>query len=140
MKDQFPEVHSMLNRIGYVVLGLVALSIAGCGVRPVKGGTHGMLRIDGEVIGDIQITVHRMDESLIEPIGIGTTNNDGEFELLQPGAQGALWLTPGEYRFTLESIGPPIQFPKDFTKAETTFVKGDVDCRRSRTQPRRDYC
>jgi hypothetical protein len=34
-----------------------------------------------------------------------------------------LWLPPGEYRITLESIGPPIQIPKAYTLAESTPLK-----------------
>jgi hypothetical protein len=41
-----------------------------------------------------------------EPIGFGITRDGGSFELYQTNARGALELTPGEYSFTLESVGP----------------------------------
>jgi hypothetical protein len=45
---------------------------------------------------------------------------DGAFELVANGAQGPLWLSPGEYRCTLESAGAPVQFPMEYAQADTT--------------------
>lgn len=105
------------------VLSLTTLIVSGCGSSSATGGTRGTLRIDGLVLSEIQLTVHRMDGNSTEPIGFGLTMADGTFELLQPGAVGPLWLAPGEYRITLESIGPPIAIPREYTLAETTPLK-----------------
>lgn len=59
----------------------------------------------------------------MRPIGFGVTDAAGGFELVTNGARGALWLIPGEYRFTLESAGAPVQFANDYARAETTPLR-----------------
>jgi hypothetical protein len=56
-------------------------------------------------------------------VGFGTTDNAGHFELLTPDGQAALYLEPGNYTFTLESVGPPVQFPEEYLQPETTPLK-----------------
>ena len=119
----------MMTRIcaGNVATGLaLALIIAastGCGVQPVAGGTKGVLRAGTAALGDIQLIVYQMDSGVWRQVGFGITGPDGEFELLTPGAKGALWLTPGEYRCTVESVGAPVQIPKAYSQTETTPLK-----------------
>ena len=101
-----------------IVLFLIVLmaSMVGCGgARPVTGGTEGRLRVGSDRLSEIQVTV--------KPIGFGIPGSDGVFRLVTNGATGALRLTPGEYRCTLESIGAPVVIPSEFAQAETTPLK-----------------
>lgn len=112
---------------------LFAMALAGCdGVKPVTGGTKGTLRCGGELLGETQVNVYRLEGTSLQLAGFGVTNLDGSFELVTNGAKGALRLTPGEYRFTLESAGAPFQFSHEYTQADSTPLKvswsaGDVD-------------
>ena len=119
----------------------LALSIAttavlpGCNrVHPVAGGTRGMLHLGSELTSDIQVTVHQVEGSGTRPVGFAVTSLDGSFELVLNGARGPLWLSPGEYRFTLESAGSPVQLPHEFAGPDTTPLSvvwsaddGDLD-------------
>ena len=110
------------NSSAFVVALMIVL--LGCGgVKPVTGGTSGTLHVGRELLSDIQVTIHRVEGSSTEPIGFGVTGFDGSFELMTNGAQGPLWLTPGKYRFTLESSGAPVEFPKQYRQAATTPLK-----------------
>jgi hypothetical protein len=105
------------------VLAIILAALPGCGVKPVAGGTTGTLRIGGELLSDIQVTVHEVEGNSAHPVGFGVTDLEGSFELVTNGAHGALWLSPGEYRCTLESAGAPVQFPKEYFNADTTPLK-----------------
>jgi hypothetical protein len=106
-----------------LALALIVIALPGCGVKPVAGGTKGTLRAGAEMLRDIQLTVHQRDSDAWRQVGFGITGPDGEFELVTPGAKGALWLTPGEYRCTLESVGAPVRIPKEYSQAGTTPLK-----------------
>lgn len=99
---------------------LLVLWPAGCGPRPVAGGTQGILRWGEEPLADIQLTVHRVQGGVPTTTGFGVTGFDGKFALFTNGAQGPLKLEPGEYRFTLESVGSPLVIPPAWTKPEST--------------------
>jgi hypothetical protein len=102
----------------------MASTLAGCGgVKPVTGGTIGTLRIGGELLSEIQVTVHEVEGTSMQAVGFGVTDRDGLFELVTNGAHGPLILPPGEYRFTLESAGAPVQIPKEYTQPDTTPLK-----------------
>jgi hypothetical protein len=97
---------------------------AGCaGAQPTNGGTEGVLHAGNNKLSEIQITVHQMKSGSSMPIGFGVPSPDGSFRLVTNGAAGPLYLSPGEYRFTLESIGAPIVIPKAYAKPETTPLK-----------------
>ena len=113
----------MLSKFSLATCFLFGLLLAGCGPRPVTGGTTGTLRAGGELLGEIQVNVHKLEGSTLKLIGFGVTREDGTFQLVQPGAAGNLWLNPGEYRFTVESVGAPYAFPDEYTKPETTPLK-----------------
>ncbi len=104
------------------VFVLLMTLLHGCGgARHVAGGTQGTLHAGSVLLGDIQVTVHRVTSTTSEVVGMGITRTDGHFELVLPGAKGPLHLTPGEYRITVESVGPvPLRFTKDYASAEKT--------------------
>lgn len=88
----------------------------------VPGGTRGVLRRASIGLREVQINVHRMGES--QPIGFGVSTEGGAFELYQTGARGPLHLMPGDYYFTLESVGPePIQLPHETNDPQHTPLR-----------------
>jgi len=107
------------------VFCLLTTALIGCGgPRHVTGGTTGTLHAGSMQLGDIQVTVHRVAGATTEVVGMGITRSDGRFELVQPGAMGPLHLASGEYRVTVESVGPvPLRFPKEFGSAEHTPLR-----------------
>lgn len=107
------------------VLVLVTTLLIGCGgARHVAGGTPGTLHAGSMLLGDIQVTVHRVTGPTSEVVGMGITRADGRFELVQPGAKGPLHLAPGEYRMTVESVGPVLlRFPMEYRSAEKTPLR-----------------
>ena len=107
-------------------IALIAVSLhclVGCGSAtvPALGGTSGSLRFGAAVTSDIVVTVHQQNGGEFSVIGFGTTIQDGSFVLYKPGATEPLWLVPGEYAFTLESIGPPVQL-RHFAKMRAMVV------------------
>ena len=114
----------MVSRISCSVIMLSLAALAGCGgAKPASGGTTGTLRIGGDLLSDIQVTVYRVEGSSTRHVGFGVTDAEGTFELMTKGARGELWLTPGEYRFTLESAGAPVQIPDKYSQPDTTPLK-----------------
>lgn len=109
-----------LRCLGLTLLAATLLSATGCGgPQPVAGGTRGLLHHGNTALGDIQIVLYPADNSAA--VGFGVTNPDGWFELRQPGATGPLWLEPGDYRATLESVGStPLRLPTPYLTPETT--------------------
>ncbi|MFO0999898.1 MAG: hypothetical protein U0936_06160 [Planctomycetaceae bacterium] len=107
-----------------VFLLTVSLTI-GCSdaPAPATGGTPGTLTFGDGVTSDINITVHRSSAGSFQPIGFGLTDLEGKFILYQTGAAGPLWLEPGDYVFTLESVGPSIAFPKEYLNPQSTPLK-----------------
>jgi hypothetical protein len=112
------------NSILRVFLFTVSM-LAGCSdvPAPVTGGTPGTLTFGDGVTSDINITVHRNSAGSFQSIGFGLTDVEGKFILYQTGAAGPLWLDPGDYVFTLESVGPSIAFPKEYLNPQTTPLK-----------------
>ena len=102
-----------------LVIG-VLVSGNGCGPQPVVGGTKGSLTGGNAPVSELQLTVHAQENGVWKPIGFAISTTDGTFELVTPGAQGPLELSPGEYRCTLESAGVPLVIPKPYLRPETT--------------------
>lgn len=107
---------------------LTAISLhclVGCGSAtvPAEGGTTGSLKFGPEVTSDIVVTVHQQNGGQFSAIGFGTTIQDGSFILYKTGATEPLWLEPGDYVFTLESIGPLVQFPDEYLEPKATPLK-----------------
>ncbi len=110
----------MMSRHTAFVLSLTLPMICGCGAKSVPGGTKGVLLVGGSPMSELQINVYAITNGMPQAIGFGVTAEDGSFLLYQTGASSGLWLTPGEYRFTLESVGAPTVIPNEFTSAATT--------------------
>jgi uncharacterized iron-regulated membrane protein len=99
---------------------LLAVGLCGCGPSPVAGGTKGTLRAGGDLLSEVQITIHHREGVAWQPLGFAVTASDGTFELVTNRAEGPLRLAPGEYRCTLESVGAPVRVPKEYSQPETT--------------------
>lgn len=101
---------SPMNRIeiwpivGSLFLGL--LTVGCCRPRPTAGGTQGVIHCGGRALDSVQVRIHRREGAELHEIGFGVSGADGRFQLVLESARGPLWLEPGEYTFTLESIGP----------------------------------
>lgn len=105
------------------IIGLCLLSVTwvGCGPRPVPGGTVGVVRAGADSLSDIHV---QLFDAAAQPVGSGVSDPEGMFALRQPEAKGPLWLAPGEYRVTVESVGPtPLLFPPAYSRFETTPLK-----------------
>lgn len=114
----------LLPIAAFVIAAIVLVtSLPGCGPQPVQGGTAGHLRTAGKPLSDVQLTVFQSEGSAFKPLGFGLTTTDGSFQLFQNQARGPLVLTAGDYRFTLESAGAPINIPKQYAKPETTPLR-----------------
>lgn len=108
---------------GSLVLLVIGL-IAGCDrVRPVTGGTPGVLHIPEQVASDLQLNVFREDGGAWQEIGFGTTRDGGRFELLLPKGAGPLRLEPGKYRFTVETAGSELVLPDECAQIATTPLR-----------------
>jgi hypothetical protein len=94
----------MRNYIAFVILCL--LFQAGCSQSPalVEGGTAGSLLAGETPVPDVEVKIYAAGDST--PLGFGATNHEGKFRLVSPKGEGPLWLSPGDYVFTLESLGP----------------------------------
>lgn len=103
----------------WLILIIVCKLFAGCGPKPVPGGTEGVVHVGATTLPDILVRVFPADSA--DAVGFGITESDGAFELRKPNATGPLWLPPGEYRATIESVGPTrLVFPADYARPETT--------------------
>jgi len=99
-----------------------ALLFTGCRgrVRAVSGGTPGVLDCGGQYLGDIQLSLYQLKGASFLSVGFAVTRPDGTFELHTNAAAGPLWLLPGKYRCTLESVGAPVQFSQPYHAPHTT--------------------
>lgn len=94
----------MRNCTAFFILCL--LFQVGCGQNPglVEGGTAGSLVAGETPVPDVEVKFYALGSST--PMGFGATNHEGKFRLVLPKGEGPLWLSPGDYVFTLESLGP----------------------------------
>src|SRR5262245_38591520 len=105
------------------IASVALLLLIGCGVRPITGGTTGLLRAGGEALSDIQVTVHQGAGGFALELGHAVTTFDGTFAFVTKGAQGPLYLEPGEYCCTLQSAGAPLAIPPEYAQIESTPLK-----------------
>ncbi len=94
-------------------------AMAGCGPQPIAGGTSGQFCVNGEFLGDVELSLYPADSSETRA-GFGVTTDDGWFQLVQEGANGRLLLPAGRFRVTVNSAGTEWPIPADYTKPETT--------------------
>ncbi len=126
-----PRNHAIPARLATATLLMTALLTSGCGGETsVQGGTRGVVLVGGTALPEIQVTIHKGTGADAFPIGFGITRDDGQIELLATEATGPLWLPSGEYGCTVESIGPPLEFPRDYrdpakTPLKITWTEGD---------------
>lgn len=108
-----------------VVLLCLLCCLSGCGSTPSvsREGSNGLLTFGAQTLGDICVVVHRKEGTGFQQQGFGTTDRAGFFHLLRDGGQEPLVLEPGDYSFTLESVGPQIVFPAPYLKPETSPLK-----------------
>lgn len=110
------NVHNKL-----ILIGILIGCLFGCSSPAVsKEGSPGTLWFGGQTLSDICLVVYRREGSLFVQAGFGTTDHAGYFHLLTVDGQTPLILEPGDYSFTLESLGPQIVFPDIYLKPETT--------------------
>lgn len=108
-----------------ILVGVLLGCIAGCQQQSaeITGGTPGTLRFGNQTIGDLVVVLHRGTGTTFEQVGFGRTNSAGEFQLVVQGKEEPLKLPPGDYVVTLESLGPPIPFPKEYVMADKAALK-----------------
>ncbi len=123
MHIQLPKRRPMQSKLSAIALVASLIALAGCGPRPISGGTQGTLCAEDGALGEVQLTVYEAEGDGWRTIGFADTNADGTFELVTVGAKERLVLSPGEYRCTLESVGAPIVFPPQYAAAETTPLR-----------------
>ncbi|HEY0982590.1 hypothetical protein [Schlesneria sp.] len=105
-------------RFAVITWGLL---ISGCGKpREIPGGTPGIIHAGGDVVGDVHISIYRMnDEDSVDetPVAFAISAHDGQFELRQSGSLEGASLEAGDYRFTVESAGEIyLAWPGDYRK------------------------
>ena len=100
----------------------------------------GTLRAGSELLADIQVTMHQVDGGSLRRVGFGVTDRNGSFELVTNGAQGPLWLSPGEYCCTLESAGRTREDSKRVCPGRDDSPQDFMVSRKQRTGPRYSDC
>jgi hypothetical protein len=108
---------------GAVAACLIVTTLAGCGERPIKEGTQGVLRFNEEPVANIRVTVNRVDPKGIRAVGYGLTEADGTFRLVTHAGRAGVKLTPGNYCCTLKSMGASIRIPNHYAEVNTTPLK-----------------
>lgn len=103
---------------------LSACVLTGCGSRrEISGGTVGLLRVDGQPVGDVLISVHHHEQVDARPLGIAITDEAGRFELRTQDPVAPLSLYSGTYRFTVESVGDIyLEWPPAFSDPSDTPI------------------
>lgn len=105
------------------ILPAACLTFAGCGTSPATGGTPGRLASDGNPLADFQVTVHRCEADQFQRLGCAVTAADGSFRLATDLDVEPLWLEPGDYRVTLESVGSPVAIPAEYGDVDRTPLR-----------------
>lgn len=73
-------------------------------------------------VPDVEVKIYAVGDST--HIGFGATNHEGKFRLVSPKGEGPLWLSPGDYVFTLQSLGPvPPPLSAAYASASKTPLK-----------------
>jgi hypothetical protein len=121
--DQIVNIHLILRVFRVVILLLFAVPLSGCGERPIKEGTQGVLHFNNEPVANIRVTVNCVNRKGVKPVGYGVTEADGTFQLVTHGGRAGLKLAPGDYCCTLKSIGSSVRIPNHYAEVNTTPLK-----------------
>jgi 5-hydroxyisourate hydrolase-like protein (transthyretin family) len=113
----------ILRVCGFVGAGFVIALASGCGERPLKDGTQGVLRFNDEPAANIRVTVNRVEPKGVKSVGYGVTDADGSFRLVTHAGRAGLKLSPGDYRCTLKSMGGSVRIPNHYAEVNTTPLK-----------------
>jgi hypothetical protein len=134
------------NRLPACLLACVVAASSGCGgAHAVSGGTPGIVHTDGVALPDVLVTVYQLQDGAHRLLGSGVTDAEGRFELRRGDPPEALRLDPGEYCFTVESIGevtmrwPPELSRLDETPLRHTWSTGDRVLDLNVPEPRFSY-
>jgi hypothetical protein len=114
---------SAVHPLAFPSFCLFVALLPGCGETPVNKGTEGVLREHDVPIGNVRVTVNRVDKKSVTPIGFGLSADDGTFQLVTKGGRAGLRLAPGEYSCTLKSIGAQVRIPNEYAQVNTTPLK-----------------
>ena len=101
------------------LLMAVAFLAVGCGDVGTPGGTSGVLRSDGNPLGDFRVTVHAGTDAVAR----GVSDYEGRFALVTMTGDAPVTLEAGDYAVTLESVGSPVVLPPEYAAAETTPLR-----------------
>jgi hypothetical protein len=82
-----------------------------------------MVTTDGSPLSQIELTVYNDEGFLGDAIGYGSVGDDGSFELINVSRTGRLELDPGQYRFTIESVGADILIPERYADPKKTILR-----------------
>ncbi len=82
-----------------------------------------MLRRGDEPLANVRVTVNRLRNDAIESIGFGVTDEGGTFFLVTGPAGSGLRLSPGDYCFTLKSVGGQLRIPNEYAQVNRTPLK-----------------
>ncbi|MCA9090889.1 MAG: hypothetical protein KDA90_19885 [Planctomycetaceae bacterium] len=114
-----------------IVLPVFAALAGGCSETPeLPGGTRGIILVQRMPMADIQVNIYQ--DGTEGPIAFGISECDGHFELRLPRTLEAVWLQPGHYRMTVESVGEHfIRWAPHFSDPANTPLQqhwsGDAD-------------
>jgi len=117
-----------MNRIEiWPIIGslCVGFLVVGCDrPRATPGGTQGTIHCEGVALDSVQVNVFRREGAAFRAMGFGVSGTDGRFQLVRQNADGPLWLEPGDYTFTLESVGPvPLHWSAHFQDPGTSSLR-----------------
>ena len=111
-----------IEKLACLSLSLLALlMMQGCrsAASATEPGTPGILTLADQPCADFEVRVYRAGQSA--PLGVGLTGLDGRFGLINPDGAGPCWLTPGEYKVSIESIGPgALELPSTYSDPQNT--------------------
>jgi hypothetical protein len=122
-RDHIVKASSVAHSFGLASFCFFVALLPGCGERSVNKGTEGVLRVHNEPIGNMRVTVNRVDKKSVTAIGFGVTADDGTFRLVTNGGRTGLRLAPGEYCCTLKSVGSQVRVPNEYAQVNTTPLK-----------------
>ncbi|MCH9653674.1 MAG: PepSY domain-containing protein [Planctomycetes bacterium] len=115
----FSRFSGLKSWLGLSVAFLL-LSMSGCGANLLEQGTEATVTVAGEPIIDVRVTVFLMQDGQPVELGSAVSREEGKLKFIQPKAAGPLVLGPGDYRFTVETVGAPLVIPKEYRAPATT--------------------